>query len=83
MFVLDLVLMTLIPEMGNTTDASMIDGPPRMVRTQSRPSRPELDQRVPSGGSLSGGENGDSVYEKGRNPSPSQSSTITGMYVHV
>lgn len=83
MFVLDSVLMTLIPEMGNTTDASMMDGPPLMVRTQSRLARPGLDQGVPSGGSLNCGENEDSVSEKGRNPSPSQSSAITGMYVHV
>jgi len=83
MFILDSVLMTLIPEMGNTTDASMMDGPPPMVRTQSQLTRPVLDQRVPSGGSLNGGGNGDSVSEKGRNPSPSQSSAITGMYVHV
>ena len=40
-------LITLIPEMGNTTDASMMDGPPPMVRTQS--------QLTPSGGCLTGG----------------------------
>ena len=83
MFILDSVLMTLIPEMGNTTDAGMMDGPPPMVRTQSRLTRPGFDQRVPSGGTSEGGENGDNGLEKGRNPSPSQSSAVTGTYVHV
>jgi len=83
MFALDSVLMTLIPEMGNTTDAGMMDGPPSMVRTQSELTRPVLDLRVLSRGNLDAGGNGDDGGEKGRNPSPSQSSAITGMYVHV
>jgi len=78
MFVLDLVLMTLIPEMGNITDASMMDGPPPMVPTQSQPI-----QRVSSQASSNVDENGDNGGEKGKNLSPSQSSAITGMYVHV
>ena len=82
MFVLDSMLMAVIPEMGNTTDASMMDGP-LTVRSQSRLARPSLGQRVPSVGSSNGDENGRNGGEKGKNPSPSQSSAITGMYVHV
>jgi len=83
MFTLDSVLMTLIPEMGNTTDASMMDGPPPMVRTQSLLTQPEIGPRDPSRGNLKAGGNGDDGGEKGRNPSPSQSSAITGVYVDV
>lgn len=78
MFVLDSALMTLIPEMGTTTDASMMDGPAPMVNTQSRIAQPV--QPVLSRGSSNSDENGDNVGQKGRNPSPSQNS---GMYVHV
>jgi len=76
MFILDSVLMTLIPEMGNTADPGMIDGPPPIARTQSRlagPAREASDT----------GENGNSRSEEGRNPSPSQSSAVTGVYVHA
>lgn len=83
MFILDLALMTLIPEMGNTADASMIDGPPPMFHAQSRLARPGLEPRAPSRGSSNADENGSSGNDKGRVPSPSQSSAITGMYVHV
>jgi hypothetical protein len=82
MFILDLVLMTLIPEMGNIADAGMMDGPP-MVPTQSRLTQPGLGQRVPSRASSNADENGDTGGEKGKNLSPSQSSAITGMYVHI
>jgi len=78
MFVLDLVLMTLIPEMGNITDASMMDGPPPMVPTQPQPVR-----RVPSQTGSNVDESGDNGDEKGKHLSPSQSSATTGMYVHV
>lgn len=82
--VLDSVLMTLIPEMGNTTDASTIDGPPPMIRTPSQLTRPGLDLRVPlEGGLEDGGENGANLREKEKNHSPSRSSAITGVYVHV
>lgn len=83
MFILDSVLMTLIPEMGNTTDAGMMDGPPPMVRTQSRLAQPGLGPRAPSRGSSNADENGNNGGEKGRDPSPSQGSAVTGMYVHV
>jgi len=76
--------MTLIPEMGNTTDASMMSGPPPMIHTQSRLIRPGSGPRVPSRESSNDDENGNNGGEKGRNPSPNQSSAITsGMYVHV
>ncbi|KAF9643428.1 hypothetical protein BDM02DRAFT_3223405 [Thelephora ganbajun] len=83
MFILDSVLMTLIPEMGNTTDASMMDGPPPTARTQPRLTRPGLVVLVPSQGNSITDENGNSGGEKGRNPSPSRNSVITGTYVHV
>lgn len=83
MFILDSVLMTLIPEMGNTTDAGMMDGPPSMVPNRPPLARPELGPRVPSRGSSNADENGNNGDEKGRNPSPSQNSAVTGMYVHV
>lgn len=31
--VLDLALMTLIPEMGNTMNAGMVEGPPPIIST--------------------------------------------------
>ena len=70
--------MTLIPEMGNITDASMMDGPPPMVRAQSR-----LGQRVPLQEGSDGDENGNNGGEKGKNPSPSQSPAVTGTPSHV
>ena len=83
MFILDSVLMTLIPEMGNTTDAGMMDGPSPMVPTQSRLTQPGLGPQATLEGSSNGGGNGDNGSEKGRNPTPSQSSAITGTYVQV
>jgi hypothetical protein len=83
MFILDSVLMTLIPEMGNTTDAGMIDGPPPTARPRPRIARPALDLQVPPGEGSNGDENGDDEGGKGRNHSPSQSSAITGVYVRV
>ena len=83
MFILDLVLMTLIPEMGNITDASMMNGPPPMIPTQSRLIQSEPDLRVPSRGSSNADDNGNDGGEKEKNLSPSQNSAITGMYVHV
>ena len=56
--------MTLIPEMGDTTDASMMDGPPLMVHTQSPPTRPGLDRRVPFGGRSNYGENENDVSRR-------------------
>jgi hypothetical protein len=81
MFVLDSLLMTLIPEMGTTTDAGMMDGPAPTLSTQSRIIQPRpAGQRVHSRGSSIADENGENGGEKGKAPSPSQSS---GMYVHV
>ena len=71
MFILDLVLMTLIPEMGNITDASMMDGPPPTVPTQSRLIQPVLDLRVPLRGGSDTDDNGNNGGEKGKNLSPS------------
>ena len=75
--------MTLIPEMGNIADASMMDGPPPMVPTQSRLVQSVLDLRVPSRGGSDTDDNGDNGGERGKNLRPSQSSAITGIYVHV
>lgn len=82
MFVIDSVLMTLIPEMGTTTDAGMMEGPPSTIRTQPPISQPGVVRQVPSRASSVAGENNDGG-RKGRNPSPSQGSAVTGTYVHV
>ena len=83
MFLMDSVLMTLIPEMGTTTDASMIDGPPSAVPTRSRIIQPGAGVLPVSSRESSGGENGNGGSERGRNPSPGQSSATTGVYVHM
>jgi len=82
MFVLDSVLMTLIPEMATTTDASMMDGPALTANAQhqSQVTQPKPAERVPSRGSSNAEEDGGNGDERGRNPTPSQNS---GMYVHV
>lgn len=77
MFILDSMLITLIPEMGTATDASMLDGP---VASLGGTTQPSPARRDPSRGSSIAGESGDNESEKGKNPSPSQSS---GTYVHV
>ncbi|KAF9779774.1 PXA domain-containing protein [Thelephora terrestris] len=83
MFILDSVLMTLIPEMGTTTDASMIDGPPSAVTALSRIQPDAGAQRVLKQGSSIAGDNGNGGAEKGTNNSPSLSSATTAMYGHV
>lgn len=67
MFILDSMLMTLIPEMGSTTDASMMDGPPT-VHAQPQPARTGLDLQDPSGGNSNDDESGKDGWEKGRDP---------------
>ena len=83
MSVMGSVLMTLIPEMGITTDASMIDGPPSAVPTRSQTVQTEAGVPRISSRESSPDENGSSGHEKGMNASPGQSPAITGMYVHV
>ena len=77
--------MALIPEMGTTTDASMMEGPPSVtVPNLSRIAQPGSVRRVSSRGSSIADENGNGGGgEKGRNPSPSQNSAITGTFVHL
>lgn len=75
--------MTLIPEMGNTTDASMMDGPPPMARTQSRLAPSGFGLRVSSQENSDGDESGNNGGEKGKNLSPGQNSAITGIHSHA
>ena len=83
MFVMDSVLMTLIPEMGTTTDASMIDGPPSAVPTRSRIIQPDVGVLPVLSRESSADENGNGGSERARNPGSGQSSATTGMYVHM
>ena len=83
MFVMDSVLMTLIPEMGTTTDASMIDGPPSAVPTRSRIVQPDAGVLSVLSQESSADENGNGGSERARNPGSGQSSATTGMYVHM
>ena len=65
MFLLDSVLITLIPEMGTTTDAGMMDGPAPTTNTQSRLVQPRPVQRVNSrGSSIAEGNGGDRERER-------------------
>ena len=75
------LFLLLLPEMGTTTAAGMMDGPPSVTApTQSRIAQPGHVRWVSSRGSLVAEEDGNSGEgEKGRNPSSSQNSTIAGV----